>query len=109
MAAADGPIIGSAALGVKPLQLSAISRISLRHLHLVMLRSVHMRTSRFMPVAIFAVVISALAGGLFGSTALAKQDQVQQQYKVFTSALAAVDREYVEDVPSDRLVYGAID
>jgi carboxyl-terminal processing protease len=68
-----------------------------------------MRTSRFMPVAIFAVVISALAGGLFGSTALAKQDQVQQQYKVFTSALAAVDREYVEEVPSDRLVYGAID
>jgi carboxyl-terminal processing protease len=62
-----------------------------------------------MPVAIFAVVISALAGGLFGSTALAKQDQVQQQYKVFTSALAAVDREYVEEVPSDRLVYGAID
>jgi carboxyl-terminal processing protease len=50
-----------------------------------------------------------VAGGFFGSTALATQDQVQQQYKVFTSALAAIDREYVEDVPSDRLVYGAID
>jgi carboxyl-terminal processing protease len=62
-----------------------------------------------MPVAIFAVLISAVAGGLFGSTALAKQDQVQQQYRVFTSALAAIDREYVEEVPSDRLVYGAID
>ena len=62
-----------------------------------------------MPVAIFAVLVSAVAGGLFGSTALAKQDQVQQQYRVFTSALAAIDREYVEEVPSDRLVYGAID
>jgi carboxyl-terminal processing protease len=68
-----------------------------------------MRTSRFMPVAVLAIVLSAAAGGLFGGTALATQDQVQQQYKVFTSALAAIDREYVEEVPSDRLVYGAID
>src|SRR4051812_18431800 len=68
-----------------------------------------MRTSRFMPVALCAVVVSAVAGGVFGSTAFATQDQVQQQYKVFTSALAAIDREYVEEVPSDRLVYGAID
>jgi carboxyl-terminal processing protease len=28
---------------------------------------------------------------------------------VFTSALAAIQREYVEDVPSDRLIYSAID
>ena len=62
-----------------------------------------------MPVAVLAIILSALAGGLFGSTALATQDQVQQQYRVFTSALAAIDREYVEEVPSDRLVYGAID
>jgi len=62
-----------------------------------------------MPVALLAVLLSAVAGGFFGSTALAKQDQVQQQYRVFTSALAAIDREYVEEVPSDRLVYGAID
>jgi carboxyl-terminal processing protease len=62
-----------------------------------------------MPVALLAVLLSAVAGGFFGSTALATQDQVQQQYRVFTSALAAIDREYVEDVPSDRLVYGAID
>ena len=62
-----------------------------------------------MPVAVLAIILSALAGGLFGSTALATQDQVQQQYRVFTSALAAIDREYIEEVPSDRLVYGAID
>ena len=68
-----------------------------------------MRTPRFLPVALLAVLLSALAGGFFGSAALATQDQVSQQYRVFTSALAAVDREYVEAVPSDRLVYGAID
>jgi carboxyl-terminal processing protease len=68
-----------------------------------------MRNPRFLPVAIFAIVLSALAGGLFGSRAFARQDEVSQQYRVFTSALAAINREYVEDVPSDRLIYSAID
>jgi len=68
-----------------------------------------MRSSRFFPAAIFAIVLSALAGGFFGSSALATQDEVSQQYRVFTAALAAIDREYVDKVPSDRLVYGAID
>jgi carboxyl-terminal processing protease len=68
-----------------------------------------MPSSRFFPAAILAVVLSALAGGFFGSSALATQDEVTQQYRVFTSALAAIEREYVEEVPSDRLVYSAID
>jgi carboxyl-terminal processing protease len=68
-----------------------------------------MRNSRFFPVAVLAVVLSALAGGFFGSSALATQDEVSQQYRVFTAALAAIDREYVEDVPADRLVYGAVE
>ena len=68
-----------------------------------------MRSPRFVPVVALAVLLSALAGGFFGSTVLAKQDQVQLQYRAFTAALAAVDREYVDNVPSDRLVYGAID
>jgi carboxyl-terminal processing protease len=68
-----------------------------------------MRNSRFFPAAVLAVVLSALAGGFFGSSALATQDQVTQQYRVFTAALAAIDREYVDEVPSDRLVYGAIE
>ena len=67
-----------------------------------------MRNSRFLPVALLAVVLSALIGGFYGSV-LARQDEVTQQYRVFTAALAAVDREYVEDVPSDRLVYGGIE
>src|SRR6476620_6976687 len=68
-----------------------------------------MRSPRFLPVAVLTVVLSALAGGLFGGNALARQDEVSQEYRVFTEALAAIEREYVDEVPSDRLVYGAID
>jgi len=67
-----------------------------------------MRNSRFLPVALLAVVLSALIGGFYGSV-FARQDEVTQQYRVFTAALAAIDREYVEEVPSDRLVYGGIE
>jgi carboxyl-terminal processing protease len=68
-----------------------------------------MRTSRFLPVALIAVAVSALAGGALGSGLLARQDDVPQQLKIFTSALDAIQREYVEELPADRLVYGAID
>jgi carboxyl-terminal processing protease len=68
-----------------------------------------MRTSRFFPVAILAVVLSAMAGGALGSSLLARQDEVAQQYRIFTSALDAISKEYVDDIPADRLVYGAID
>ena len=68
-----------------------------------------MRTSRFFPVAILAVVLSAMAGGALGSSLLARQDEVAQQYRIFTSALDAISKEYVDDLPPDRLVYGAID
>jgi carboxyl-terminal processing protease len=67
-----------------------------------------MRNSRFLPVALLAVVLSALVGGFYGSL-LARQDEVTQQYRVFTAALAAIDREYVDEVPSDRLVYGGVE
>src|SRR5690349_16504722 len=46
---------------------------------------------------------------MFGSRALARQDEVSQQYRVFTAALDAIDKEYVDDVPSDRVIYSAID
>ncbi len=68
-----------------------------------------MRTPRFMAATVLAVLLAALAGGFFGSSALARQDEVSQQYRVFTAALDAVDREYVDELPSDRLVYGAVD
>ncbi len=68
-----------------------------------------MRTSRFFPVAILAVVLSAIAGGALGGSLMARQDEVAQQYRIFTSALDAIAKEYVDELPPDRLVYGAID
>jgi carboxyl-terminal processing protease len=67
-----------------------------------------MRTPRFFSVAALAVLLSALAGGFFGSSAQVAQDQVSQQYRVFTAALDAIDREYVEPLASDRLIYDAV-
>src|SRR5918993_5830699 len=67
-----------------------------------------MRTYRSLSAAVFAVVFCAVAGGLFGRSALSAQDQVPNQYKVFTAALSAIEQNYVGGVESDRLVYGAI-
>jgi len=68
-----------------------------------------MRIPRFFPVAVLAIAISAAAGGVFGSRALARQDEVGQQYRVFTAAVDAIEKEYVDDVPPDRVIYSAID
>ena len=68
-----------------------------------------MRSLRFFPAAMLAVLLSAVLGGVFGSSVVQSQDELSQQYRVFTTALGVIDREYVEKLPSDRLVYGAID
>lgn len=67
-----------------------------------------MRSYRSTSIAVFAIVFCALVGGFFGRSALATQDQVPDQYKVFTAALNAVEANYVGEVESDRLVYSAI-
>jgi carboxyl-terminal processing protease len=58
--------------------------------------------------AITLIAVCALVGGLFGRAALSAQDQVPDQYKVFTAALKAVEANYVGEYESDRLVYSAI-
>jgi carboxyl-terminal processing protease len=68
-----------------------------------------MRTPRFLPALLTAVVVGALAGGLFGSRALARQDRFAEHYQLFNAALAEIDANYLEELPSDRLVYSAID
>jgi carboxyl-terminal processing protease len=67
-----------------------------------------MRRYRSLSAAVFVVLVCALIGGLFGRSALVAQDQLPEQYNVFTSALRAVENNYVGEAPSDRLVYGAI-
>src|SRR4029434_5362734 len=67
-----------------------------------------MRRYRSLSVAVFAIAFCALVGGFYGRSALAVEDQVPDQYKVFTAALNAIDETYVGTAESDRLVYGAI-
>src|SRR5919106_5366378 len=64
--------------------------------------------NRSLPAATLAILLSALAGGLFGRSALATEDRLPDHYKTFTAALSAIQANYAEPVESDRLVYGAI-
>ena len=66
-----------------------------------------MRKYRSVSAAAFVVLVCALVGGLFGRGALA-QDQIPDQYRVFTAALDAIESNYVGEYESDRLVYSAI-
>ncbi|HEY6616277.1 MAG TPA: S41 family peptidase, partial [Vicinamibacterales bacterium] len=67
-----------------------------------------MRSSRFLTFAGLVIIFCAVAGGFWGRSALAAQDQIPDQYKVFTSALGAIEDNYVGEYESDRLVYSAI-
>jgi carboxyl-terminal processing protease len=67
-----------------------------------------MRSVRSLSAAITLIAVCALVGGLFGRAALSAQDQVPDQYKVFTAALKAVEASYVGEYETDRLVYSAI-
>ncbi len=67
-----------------------------------------MRRYRFISIAAVLVILCALVGGLWGRSALATEDRLSDQYKVYTTALAAVENDYVEKLPSDRLVYSSI-
>jgi carboxyl-terminal processing protease len=66
-----------------------------------------MRKYQSVTAAALAILLSALAGGVFGRSALATED-LPDHYKTFTAALDAIRANYAEPVESDRLVYGAI-
>ncbi len=67
-----------------------------------------MRRYRAVSAVVFAILVSALVGGLFGKSALATDDKVPEHYKVFSAALSAIEANYVDKVESDRLVYSAV-
>ena len=67
-----------------------------------------MRGLTFSALSVSAVVVSSTVGGLLGGQVLARQDSANQQFDTFATALAAVEANYVDDIETDRLVYGAI-
>ncbi|HEY3381670.1 MAG TPA: S41 family peptidase [Vicinamibacterales bacterium] len=67
-----------------------------------------MRRYGVFSAALFAIVVSALVGGLFGRKALATDDRLQD-YRAYAAALGAVEANYIDKVDSARLVYRSID
>ena len=67
-----------------------------------------MRRNRALPAVLFAILVSALVGGLLGRSALATDDKVPEHYRAFTAALNAIETSYIDKVDSDNLVYGAV-
>jgi carboxyl-terminal processing protease len=67
-----------------------------------------MKISRLGAVSIGLIVGSTLAGGLLGKSAAAGGGRLNDQLHLYTSMLAAVERDYVEEVGSDRLVSSSI-
>jgi carboxyl-terminal processing protease len=67
-----------------------------------------MRRYRPLPAVVFAILVSALVGGLFGRSALATEDKVPEHYAAFSAALKAIESNYVDKVDDENLVTGAI-
>jgi carboxyl-terminal processing protease len=67
-----------------------------------------MRRYRAVPAVVFAILVSALVGGLFGRSALATDDKIPDHYRAFSAALSTIESNYVDKVESENLVTGAI-
>jgi len=67
-----------------------------------------MRPNRAVAAVIFAILISALVGGVYGRSALATDDRTPEHFHAFGAALSAIQANYVEKVETDTLVYSAI-
>lgn len=67
-----------------------------------------MRTARFATLGALVLAASAGVGGYLGRGTAATPEGLPEQYRAFTSALRLVETSYVEELPSDRVVYSAI-
>ncbi len=67
-----------------------------------------MRRFRPLSTVVFAILVSALVGGLYGRSALATDDAVAEHYKPYVAALSAIQANYVDKVETDNLVYSSI-
>ena len=67
-----------------------------------------MRSVASLKTGVGAVVLSAIAGGLFGGQVLARQDSMTHQYDAFASAVAAIEANYVDEVNVEQLVSRAV-
>ncbi len=69
----------------------------------------HMRSRKLLLGAVLALALPLGLAAQQAAPQASRQDQVAEQYRIFTAALAAVEQEYVEKIESEKLVYGAIE
>jgi carboxyl-terminal processing protease len=67
-----------------------------------------MKLSRVGAVSLGLVVGSTFAGGFLGGRVLAGGGRLNEQLRLYTSMMSAIERDYVDEVPSDRLVSSSI-
>jgi len=67
-----------------------------------------MRTVRFVLVVVLVLIVSAVAGSVFGRSTVSTQERIPERYRAFTTAVRLVETDYVEKTESDRVVYSAI-
>src|SRR5262245_52378059 len=86
--------------GQEPRSRCAISKLSVT--------MTSMRRYRPLPAVVFAILVSALVGGLFGRSALATDDKIPDHYKAYSAALNAIESSYIDKVDSEALVTSSI-
>ncbi len=67
-----------------------------------------MKLSRVGAVSLGLIVGSTLAGGFVGGRVLAGGGRLSEQLRLYTAMMSAIERDYVDEVPSDRLVSSSI-
>jgi len=67
-----------------------------------------MRLTRLGKLATGALVLSTLAGGVFGGRALAGTTRLSDHLRTYTAIVSAIEDQYAEEVPADRLVSASI-
>jgi carboxyl-terminal processing protease len=67
-----------------------------------------MRTTRLGKACLTLLAASTLAGGLLGDRVLAGGGRLSEHLRVYTAILGAVEDQYADEVPSDKLVAASI-
>jgi carboxyl-terminal processing protease len=66
------------------------------------------KLSRFSALSAAVILVSSLAGGLFGGRALAGGSRLNEQLRLYTAMIAAIEEGYADEVKTERLVSASI-
>src|SRR6185503_11040432 len=67
-----------------------------------------MRMTRLGSISLGVLLASTVAGGLFGNRVLAGSGRLNDQLRLYTAIVGAIEDQYVDEVPSDRVVSSSI-